>query len=570
VIKRTFSQESIMSEPVEFGKGNSGIERLAQLEERVRRLEERLALHPADDGEPILFEESEVPETPRVKKREKEEFEFEVGQNWFAKVGIVVLAVGMVFALSIPYESLPSWLPTMFGYVLVGVLVALARAWRNTFELVSAYLRGSGMALSFFATLRLFYFSPVPALAIDTLFGIALLVVVVLLNFAVALRRQSPYLTGLSIVMGYACALAVGTPAFVLSAFAVLAALAAATRLMHNWRNLLLFVIPVHYFAYVLWIFNNPVLSGDIRYINEPFASAFFLLLYGVIFAMGTLLRKTKDIEAQVDINSSFLNAGGAYGLFLLQTVFSFKAALTGLHLLASALLLALAIVFWVRERSRYSTFVYSMLGYAALSVAILQAFAVPDVFVWLSVQSLIVVGTAVWFRSRIIIVANFGIYIAILVGYVFVAQQESGISLVFGIVALVSARILNLLQHRLELKTELMRNAYLFSAFVALPYSLYHLVPREFVSLSWVGIALFYYLMHVILKVQKYRWLGHFTLLLTVLYVVVIGIIQLPPTIRVFSFLVLGLALVIVSLVYTKLRARKRATESKPEEILS
>jgi hypothetical protein len=545
-------------------------ERIVQLEERVRRLEERLAALSGYDNTVLMSDETPQSEKPRKKKRENEEFEFEVGQNWFAKVGIVVLAVGMVFALSIPYEGLPSWLPTVIGFAIVGILVALAQAWRNSFELVSSYLRGSGMALSFFAMLRLFYFSPIPFFTIDSPMGIALLSAVVLANVAIAVKRKSQYLTGLSIVMGYACALAVNASGYFLVALTGMALLAVVVRRLYNWRYLLLFVIPVHFLAYVLWLFNNPIFTKELHFVTQPFASVFFLLVYGIIFAMGVYLRKVHDTEEPVDIYSSFVNGGAAYGMFLLQTVFSFKASLIGIHLFASALFLFLAILFWRREHSRYFTFVYSMLGYAALSVAILQAFAVPDVFVWLSVQSIVVVATAVWFCSPIIIFANFGIYLAILVGYIAVAHQESGISLVFGVVALVSARILNLLQHRLELKTEFMRNAYLISAFVAFPYSLYHIVPREFVSLSWIGVALFYYLMHFILKVQKYRWLGHFTLLLTVLYVAIIGIIQLPPTIRVFSFLVLGLALVIVSLVYTRLRARKRAADGKSEETTS
>ena len=61
-----------------------------------------------------------------------------------------------------------------------------------------------------------------------------------------------------------------------------------------------------------------------------------------------------------------------------------------------------------------------------------------PEVFVWLSLQSVIVVATAVWFRSRFIVVANFLIYVAIILGYVIVAKTETGISLGFGLYILV------------------------------------------------------------------------------------------------------------------------------------
>jgi uncharacterized membrane protein len=220
--------------------------------------------------------------------------------------------------------------------------------------------------------------------------------------------------------------------------------------------------------------------------------------------------------------------------------------------------LLGVAVAFWVREQSRVSTFLYAMTGYLALSMAIIKAAAMPDVFVWLSLQSVVVVATAIWFRSRFIVVANFLIYVSIVLGYIVVAKAETGISIGFGIVALVTARILNWKKDRLELKTELMRNAYLVSAFFVFPYALYHLVPATYVGLAWIGLALAYYGMNLLVRSQKYRWMGHVTLLLTALYLVVVGTSRFEPVYRVLSFLALGTVLLVVSLLFTRLRKPK------------
>ena len=228
--------------------------------------------------------------------------------------------------------------------------------------------------------------------------------------------------------------------------------------------------------------------------------------------------------------------------------------------------LLGLAALFWVRERSRFATFVYAMTGYAALNMALIKVTEVPDLFVWLSAQSLLVVTTAIWFRSRFIIVANFLIYLIVVTCYMVyemvMMKQENGIILVFGVVALTSSRILKWQKDRLELKTELMRNAYLTSAFVVFPYALYHIVPQAWVALSWVGIALFYYGMNLLTQARKYRWMGHNTLLLAAAYILVMGIGRLEGTQRILSFLVLGTVLVLVSLVFTVIRARQRRSE--------
>ena len=125
----------------------------------------------------------------------------------------------------------------------------------------------------------------------------------------------------------------------------------------------------------------------------------------------------------------------------------------------------------------------------------------------------------------------------------------------------------LKLQMGKLELKTELMRNAYLTCAFIVFPYALYHLVPNSWVALSWVGIALFYYLMNLLTKARKYRWLGHNTLLLTVIYILVMGIGNSQGTQRIVSFFVLGAVLMVVSLLFTVIRARQHRISSAEQD---
>jgi len=508
-------------------------------------------------------EASTGPQPVLHKPRGGEEIEYELGQNWFAKVGIVVLALGIVFLLTLPYGELPAAAPGMFGYLLSLGLFLGARMLRISFDLVSRYLRGAGMVLLFFATLRLFYFGQVPVLEAASPGGIILLISVLALNLVISLRRKSPYLFNLTLTTGFATAVSVGSSWFILPLIVVLGIISVAVALRYEWTTVLVYATALAYLTHLVWALNNPFLGNQIGFLPGPEASLFLLLLYAAIFSIGALARKEKDKEEIGFIIASFLNGGGCYGVYLIHSAVSFQTSLIGLHLLASAVFLTLAIVFWLRVRSRFSTFAYVMLGYTALSVAIIRAFAIPDLFVWLSVQSLIVVATAIWFRSRFIIVANFILYLSIMIAYLVVGGEETGISVGFGIVALASARILNWQRDRLELKTELMRNAYLLSAFAVFPYAAAHLVPGEYVSLAWLGIAGFYYLMNMIVRAQKYRWMGHLTLLLTVLYVLVIGIARLAPTYRIISFLALGTVLLAGSLIFTRLRAKRRVREA-------
>ncbi len=552
-----------MSEDTPQHLSDSAIsDRMARIEERLARLEARLVAEPSAPATPettVAPLAETVDDSGSTPVPAAEEFEFEVGQNWFAVAGILALALGAAFMLSLPFASLPRGVPSLGGLAVGAGLFLLARRWQNSFVLVASYLRGAGMALLFFATLRLFFFGAFPGLSTGSLIGRAILGLAVAGNLAIAWRRQSPWLAGIALVLGHAAAIAVGSAGVILFTLIVLPALTVAAARQTGWLRLVLLAIPLASATYLIWAIGNPFLGGAYHFVAAPAIAPAFLLVAVALFATGALLRPDRATEDPVTVISALLNCACGYGLFLIHTTASFGPIFAGAHAVASLVFLGLAVLFWRREQSRISTFFYAMTGYAALSAAIMKATAMPEVFVWLSLQSVGVVATAVWFRSRFIVVGNFLIYVAIVLGYMVVAQQESGVSLGFGLVALGSARILNWQRDRLELKTELMRNAYLLSAFIVFPYALYHLVPGRYVGLAWVGLASVYYLLNLIVRNQKYRWMGHTTLLLTLIYQVVVGISRFEPIYRVLSFLALGTVLLIVSLSFTRWRSRQR-----------
>jgi hypothetical protein len=531
--------------------------RLELLEARLAALEARLA-RPADaPPAPVILAAAAPPAAPALNE---DELEFEVGQKWFANVGIGVLTLAVGFTVSLPYAGLPAGVPSLIGAAGAAGLLLLARHWRQSAGPMTGYLRGVAMALFYFATLRLYFFGATPLLTTGSVTGRAVLVLVVAGNLVFAWRRRSAGLAGLALATGYATCLAVDGAGFVLPVLALLAGLTVAGSLAGRWPALGLAGLLLNAATYLLWAAGNPLLGRPFQFLAAPAAAPGFLLAATLVLGLGPLLRRDDTAEDGVAKSCALLNCALGYGVFLLHTLAVHGAGFLADHLAASVVYLGLAVLFWVRRQTRVATFLYAMTGYFALSVAIVQAAAVPDVFVWLSLQSVIVVATAVWFRSRFIVVANFLIGAAIVLGYVLVTEHETGISLGFGLVALVSARLLNWQKDRLELKTELMRNAYLLGAFVVFPYALYHLAPVRYAGLAWVGLALFYYAMNLIVRNQKFRWMGHATLLLTTLFLVIVGTSRFEPVYRVLSFLALGTVMVIVSLAFTRMRKRPPA----------
>jgi hypothetical protein len=199
-----------------------------------------------------------------------------------------------------------------------------------------------------------------------------------------------------------------------------------------------------------------------------------------------------------------------------------------------------------------------------ALSIAIYGYAAIPNSFLWLALQSLLVVSIALWFRSRMLVVVNSLIYVGILIGYFALSPSSHPVNFSFALVALASARVMNWQKERLTLRTELLRNVYLFIAFVLVFYALDCAVPPQYVTLSWTLTAVAYFLLSYLLKSNKYRLMAIAGMLVTVVYLFLVDLASLDPRFRVAAFMFLGMMAVMISLYYTRIRKALRSNEKK------
>jgi uncharacterized membrane protein len=533
---------------------------LKNLDERISKIERKLQIS-------VNYEPKELPSTNveeisvDLSSEEKEDrLEFQIGQFWFAKLGIVIFFIGVAFLMSFPFQTIPVTVDIIFGYVFSIVVFFISKHWRETYSHLSDYLLGGGLFLFYFTTLRMSFFGN-DILISQTLIEVILLSLTVLIMFIIAIKRNSNYLILLSLVLGYVTALVSNNSYSIFGFLMLLSALSVYLKLKYNWQTFLFMGIALTYLSHFLWFMNNPVLGNTLQPVQGPGINLLFLLVYSVIFAAGVRLRENPFPENVPVIFSSLLNAGSCYTLFFLITFVNKDSFSSLYHLIASIIFIAIAISFWQKEQSKFSTFVYAMLGYFALTVAIIYEFKSPGFFILLCWQSIIVLSTAVWFRSKYIVLANFVIYILIFVTYLILEGRISATSLSFGIVALLSARILNWKKDRLELTTEQMRNAYLLTALIIIPYALYHAMPEGWASVSWIVVAIIYYALSVILKSKKYRWMALATLGLTVGYVFIIGITNEDFTYKIISFLALGLVMLVISVLYTKKRRKEKVS---------
>jgi hypothetical protein len=538
--------------------GKEILEHLKSIESRISKLETYLDL-PAHKADEEIEEETYIPK----KKETDEELEFRIGQFWFAKLGIFVFLVGWLIANTLPYEGFNQIIPVVIGLLTGLAAIFTAVFLKSKFPHIAGWILGSGFAIIYIAILRMHFFNTLPIVTNI----IPILVMLYIVSFALiqsGIKWNSAYITAFGFSVGYLSALIGDNSILIFLTITFLAIQSAYLKVKVNWNGLFNFAIVISFIVHLLWFINNPLMRNQLELqVNEPF-NLFFILIYQIIFTLAYYADKKYD-EYLPTALSVLVNTSMGYGLFLLITILSAPSTGQVYHLSASIIFLGFAILFFTKKQSKIATFYYAMTGYAALSVAIILQFDQPDFYVWLCWQSLLVVSTAVWFRSKFIIVANFFIFLMIFFAFLILSGVTSGISLSFGIVALLSARILNWKKDKLELKTEQMRNAYLLTALLIIPYSLYHMMPSGYVAFSWIVVAILYYIFSLLLKNVKYRYMSLATFMLTVLYVFVLGITSEETIFKILSFLVLGAALVIISVVYT--RNRNKSLKAKETE---
>lgn len=538
---------------------NSLIEDLVQA---MNRIEKRLT-----DVETALDlrrenQEKKPEPVPKPKTDDDDDpLELAIGEFWFAKIGILAFLLGMFFLITQPLDKYPPMLPITIGYLLSLTLILVPELWLKSFKYISGYLIGGGAALLYLTTLRLHFFGMEPIIT-SRVFLVVLLLIVGAFASWIAFRRQSVYLIALGELLFMMTALVTETPLLIFIMLTLISISDVVVSLKFNSSNLMVFGIIFTCVAHCFWFVNNPLLGHNLQITTGIQYNLIFLLVYMGIYGLGSLML-IKDKKQDLDeLFMTIMNASLGYGLFLLISVLSGIKHLGIVHTGAFVVLISLAIAFWTREKSKYGSFIYAMFAYAALSAAIIASYSDPAYYILLCWQSIVVISTALWFRSKFIIVANTFIFGGILVSYLINVSAVGIEGISFGFAALISARILNWQKTRLELTTNNIRLAYLVMAFFSLPYVLYEVLPSNLVGLSWAGLALLYYLMSKLIRNKKYRMMAVSTLILTCLYLAAFGITSSDITYKIISFLAVSIILLIISVMYTRMRTHSKEKE--------
>jgi hypothetical protein len=526
-----------------------------ELENRVSQIEYAIKRK----KEPVTIEDTEVPEAVRQIKdiTDGSLLESKIGESGLAWLGNLVLFFGMVFLVEHLQKSGFQIFAPLLGYAAVTGIFFLSYYLKENYPRMSRIFNLNAYLLLFYVTLNLHYFTLNPVIKNNVL-GLVFVALVPAVQLIISLKNRTPLLTGFSIILFSIVGIVSDATHFMLPIAVFIAATGVFTLHRFGWMRLLYLSISFSYLVFLLWFMNNPIMGHPLQAVQEASFGYLYLFSIGFIYSLPSLFKESEKITSGNVVGAIVLNGLGFSILLLLFILTFFADDFVALVSSISLFCLFYSVLLKIRSEWKITAALYALYGFVTMSAAIHGIYDFPRAYFLLAIQSLLVVTMAIWFRSRFIVVMNTLLFLILLTFYLKTSDQINGVNISFSITALLTARILNWKKDRLTIKTDLLRNVYLLTAFIMVLVTLYQLVSASYVTLSWTAAALVYFIMSLILRNVKYRYLALGTMLAATFYLFIIDLARIELVFRIMAFMFLAVISIGLSIYYSRRSKRK------------
>jgi uncharacterized membrane protein len=528
---------------------------VSRLELRVQELESAAARPVAPPPEPVA-----PPPTPEAAP-EKRDLEAHLGTYWLSRAGIVALILGIAFLILYRFGELGVLARVGLGYLLSAGLAALGLWLSRRYLLFGRILFGGGLALAYFVTYALHF---VPALRVISSqpLALALLALHVVGIVVVAQRMESETVAGIALFLGLHTGMISDITSFTLLSTTLLAA-GALFFLVHNrWVLVPLSSLVAVYSTHVLWAMRDDAMPPGTTEHERLLLSLGFLCVYYLLFA-AALLARPRDLSARAWLSFSLLNWVGMLTLGALEVsrwgephLFTFFVAL------ALAQAAGAAVALW---RGAPTALVQTWLATGALTLALGLPARYQDAAL---VRAWTLVGLGTGLLGRVL---GVGVLQGVGVGLLFLAlgatgMPASGRALLLGglgVSFVLLERAAQARLARLPPPTEgrgqtALRLACALGTGLALAWLVGEQLPSGLTTLGWGVAAFLLFGLGFTVRERGYRLVGLGVLAVTLGRLLLVDLAGLPPDERILTFILLGVMLLAVSYVYTRLRGKQ------------
>ena len=526
---------------------------LQLLELRLSRLES--VLNVTDDESMSGSEEHLQTVTATVnadaENEEEKGLESQIGRFGLAWLGNIVLLFGIIFLSQYMVNLGYRFFSFLFGYVASAAIFFLANYIKKANVHLSFILKMNAQVLLFYLTVRLHFFSLSPLIPGKTI-SIVILLLLVALQVYFSIRNGSQTFAALAVIFSLAAAMLADATYLTLSIVTLTAAGSVYFYLKYKWSSLLMVTIFLAYISFFFWMFGNPLLGHPMQMIIKHQNGVIYLLGLGACFSITSLFRKNDPVSDEFLISVIIIN-GIIFSLLLLFFVPRFFSNdYVALFTIITICCLIFSIILHSKSDWIFASAFFALYGFMAMSIALYGIIGLPRVYFLLSVQSLLVVSMALWFRNRLIIIMNSLLFLTILFVYLLSSKSVDGVNFCFALVALISARIINWKRARLQIKTDMLRNLYMIEGFFMILFALLHAVPKQFITFSWTMAALLYFIISLLLKNIKYRYMALGTMICSAFYLFIVDLARIELIYRVLALLCLAAISIGISIYYT------------------
>ena len=489
-------------------------------------------------------------------------FETKLGEYGLAWLGNVVLFFAIVFLWQYFNDQGKPLVSLIVGLASVSGVFLLSHNFRKSFSYMSRMFYLLGFIILYFILLRLHFYTEKPLLNNGPV-AILLLLSLVGYQFYLAVKKHSTVLLGITYTLALITAFAGDTTQVFFLISMATTGLGVYFFWKYNWWKPMIYVLCLTYLTYLIWLFKDHtawIKSSDI--LSFHFAFLYFSIttaLYSVV-----AFRKQDDLYPGYSILMTILFSGMGYTVLMLALIFlHFPKAYIPFLTTISIYSIAYSILLKLYSPWKYSPALYALFGFFAISVTITGIYHFPDSFLLLISQSFMVLVLALWYRSHIITLINTFLLVFLAIGYYSISGELNAVNFSIPVVAFLSARLINWQKERLNIKTDFIRNIYLFTLFFSLLYATHKGLPSQYITVTWLGIAGFYFGLSILIKSIKYRWMGMGNLLVSAFYLFLVDMAKSDLIFRILAFLAFAIISIGISAYYVK-KLKKGETESQ------
>jgi hypothetical protein len=545
-----------------------GLEMLTQkiqdLEQRMERLEKRL-LQPDTSTGDLSYNEGEEFSFRlfEASNRKEGSIETHMGEYGMAWMGNIVLLTGILFLTQLLRINDHIMLSHALGFLSVAVIYTAARFTGQSLPLLSRLFNYNGHILLFISAMRLHVLGKSQVIESDFL-GYGSVLVVLLALLYLGFRNRSQLLMVIVLIMAVILGVAANTTHLTLPILLGITAASTAGVLKNQWWTGMILSVILVYLTFLMWIMGNPIVNGSIGFIPQHQMGHIYLFIIALVYS-GLALLPVSDSNSESCLKTSIvLNGLGFSFIMALAALAFFKDTHFIYFGLIAAFCLGYAVLLKSQDKRAVIASMYAIYCFVALSITIAGIYQFPIAFFLLSVESLLVVSIALWFRSKFIVRMNTLLFAGLLITYLATPEPVPIAHFSFALVSFITARILNWKKQRLEIRTEHIRNLYLLIGTGVLLHALHLSVPDQYITLSWAMAAVLFFILSLVMRNIKYRWLAIATMVLTVFYLFLIDLSNISLGTRIIALLFISIISLGISVYYTR---RLRTRDEAPQE---